>query len=335
MKSEPNLKTVAKMANVSIATVSRAINYPDKVDPSTLSRINKIIKEINYRPNRVAQRLRIKGGHRKIFGLLVPDIQNPFYVDVIRGVEDYAYSRNYALLMCNFAQSKDKETMYLNIMKSESVDGMIVAPYDEFDKEVIDLLQKGFPIVCVDRGLGDYQDVDIILVDNEKGAYEAVSLMIKKGHKRIAYIGGLPSIPTSQQRKDGYVKALQKNNITIDDSLIKFGDSKHESGKEIARKLLSLKNPPTAIFTGNNLITLGALESIHASGKKIPQDVAIIGFDDMPWSISLNPPLTAVRQPGYEIGKRAADMLYQRILDPERAYSKVMLNTVLIERNSC
>ncbi len=334
MRKQSSLKEVANKAEVSIATVSRALNYPDKVDPTTLSRINKIIKEVNYKPNRVAQRLRIKDGHRKIIGLLVPDIQNPFYVDVVRGVEDYAYSRNYALLMSNFAQSKDKEKMYLDILKSESVDGLIVAPYDEHDEEVISLIKSGIPTVCVDRGLSDIP-VDVILVDNEKGAFDAVNLLIKKGHKRIAYVGGLPSIPTSQLRKDGYERALKSNKIEIDKNLIKFGDSKHESGKKIARELLKLKNPPTAIFAGNNLITLGALETIHSLNLTIPKDVAIVGFDDMPWAISLNPPLTAVKQPGYDIGKQAAGLLYQRIMDPDKLTAKTILNTELVIRNSC
>lgn len=334
MKKESSLKEVAAKAKVSIATVSRALNSPNKVDPSTLARINKVIKDVNYKPNRVAQRLRIKEGHRKIIGLLVPDIQNPFYVEVVRGVEDYAYSRNYALLMSNFAQSKDKEKMYLDIMKSESVDGLIVAPYDEYDQEVIALVNSGIPIVCVDRGLADVP-VDVILVDNEKGSFDAVNLLIKKGHKRIAYIGGLPSIPTSQTRKDGYLRALKQNDIAVDENLIKFGDSKHESGRKIASQLLKLKNPPTAIFAGNNLITLGALETIHTLNLAIPEDVAIIGFDDMPWAISLNPPLTAVKQPGYDIGKHAAGLLYQRIMEPDRLPAKTMLNTELVIRNSC
>ena len=335
MQKHPSLKDVAEKANVSIATVSRSLNYPEKVDPKTLSRVNKVIKELNYRPNRVAQRLRIKEGHRKIIGLLIPDIQNPFYVDVVRGVEDYAYGRNYALLMCNFAQNKEKESMYLDIMVSESVDGMILAPFDEYDQDVINLLQKDYPIVCVDRGLADYQDVDIVLVDNERGAFEAVSYLIEQGYEKIAYVGGLPSIPTSRQRRDGYVRALQKFNIPVKDEWIKFGDSKHTSGKDIVRELLQLEERPTAFFTGNNLITLGALESIHSMNLAIPQDIGIIGFDDMPWSISLNPPLTAVKQPGYEIGKRAADLLYQKILEPEKPSVKMMLNTELMIRDSC
>ena len=334
MKKNISLKDVAKKAGVSVATVSRALNYPEKVDRDTLNRINKIIKEFKYKPNRVAQRLRRRGGQKKIMGLLVPDIQNPFYVDVIRGVEDFAFSRNYALIMSNFAQDKEKEKMYLDIMKSESVDGLIVAPFDEHDKDVINLVKNGIPTVCVDRGLMDI-DIDVVLVDNEKGAYNAVNLLISKGHQRIAYVGGLPSIPTSQQRKDGYIKALQKNNLSVDETLIRFGDSKSSSGKKITKELLELKNPPTAIFAGNNLITLGALETINYMNLNIPKDVAIIGFDDMPWSISLNPPLTAVKQPAYDIGKKAAGILYQRIMEPDSVTAKVVLDTELIIRRSC
>jgi LacI family transcriptional regulator/LacI family repressor for deo operon, udp, cdd, tsx, nupC, and nupG len=328
------LRDVAEKAGVSTATVSRVLNNAPNVNPETRSRVEKAIKALNFKPSRVAQRLRIKDGHRKMIGLVVPDIQNPFYVEVVRGVEDKAYANNYALLMCNFAQDEIKEKLYLDIMKSESVDGLIVAPVHERDKDVQDLVLSGLPIVCVDRGLSDL-DVDVVLVDNEQGAYDAVNYLIKLGHTRIAYIGGLPTIPTSRQRRMGYESALKDNNLKLDESLIKFGDSKHESGKVLAGELLQMKDPPTALFTGNNLITLGALETIHSRGLNVPNDISILGFDDMPWSISLNPPLTAVSQPGYEIGRRAADMLFQRIAEPEQGSAKIVLKTKLIIRQSC
>jgi DNA-binding LacI/PurR family transcriptional regulator len=328
------IKEVAKHAGVSPATVSRVLNEADNVSPATRLKVEKAIKLLNFKPSRVAQRLRTKDGHRKMIGLVVPDIQNPFYVEVVRGVEDKAYSKNYALLICNFAQDEIKAKLYLDIMKSESVDGLIVAPVHEGDKDVQNLVMSGLPLVCVDRGLSDL-DVDVVVVDNEQGAYEAVNYLAKLGHSRIAYIGGLPTIPTSRQRKNGYTRALIDNNLPMDESLIKFGDSKLESGKALTKILLEIKNPPTAIFTGNNLITLGALESIHAKGLQIPKDISILGFDDMPWSSSLNPPLTAVSQPGYEIGKRAADMLFQRIAEPNQGSAKVVLKTKLVIRQSC
>lgn len=329
-----NLKDVAKLAGVSTATVSRVINGSDKVNPDTKKKILKAINKLNFKPSRVAQSLRFKDGKRKLIGLIVPDIQNPFYVDVIRGIEDIIYSSGFAVLICNFGQNSVKEKLYIELMEAESVDGLIVAPVDEKDEKVIDLIRSGLPVVCIDRGISD-EPVDIVVVDNENGAYSAVELLIKRGHKRIAYVAGLPNIPTTIQRLDGYKSALQKYGIKYDEKLVVYGNSKHESGKKLSAQLLDLNEPPTALFTGNNLITLGALETIHSRGLNIPGDIAICGFDDLPWSISLNPPLTAVSQPGYEIGRSAAELLFQRIADPSRGNVKLELKTKLIIRNSC
>ncbi len=329
-----SLKEVAKLAGVSVATVSRVINNSAKVSPETVKIVNKAIKKLDFKPSRVAQRLRVKDGRKKLIGLIVPDIQNPFYVDVVRGVEDMSYENGFAIYMCNFAQDESKERLYLDLMQSESVDGLILAPVNEKDDRVIKLVNSGLPIVCVDRSLSDVE-VDSVVVNNEEGAFAAVNHLASLGYKRIAYLGGLPGIPTTRQRMNGYISALKKNGIKVDKKFILTGDSKHISGKKMASELLDLEQPPEALFTGNNLITLGALEVIHSRGLKIPDDVAIIGFDDMPWSISLNPPLTAVSQPGYEIGRRAADILFQRIEEPDRENVQLVLNTKLVIRESC
>lgn len=330
-----SLKEVAKLAGVSVATVSRVINNSAKVSPETIKKVNRAIKTLDFKPSRVAQRLRVKDGRKKLIGLIVPDIQNPFYVDVVRGVEDISYENGFAIYMCNFAQDESKERLYLDLMRSESVDGIILAPVSEKDEQVINLVRSGMPVVCVDRGLTDDVKVDSVVVKNQEGAFNAVEHLINKGYKRIAYMGGLKNIPTTMQRMNGYIEALKKYNIDVDKSIILTGDSKHISGKNMAAELLEMDRPPDALFTGNNLITLGALEVIHNKGLKIPEAIAIIGFDDMPWSISLNPPLTAVRQPGYEIGRRAADLLFQRIEEPDRENVQLVLNTKLIVRNSC
>ena len=329
-----SLKEVAKLANVSIATVSRVVSGAEYVSESTRKTVLKAVHKLDYKPNKVAQRLRSKSGNKKLIGLIVPDIQNPFYVDVVRGVEDMCYSNNFAVFMCNFAQDETKERLYLDLMKSEAVDGLILAPASEKDVEVIKLVKSGLPVVCVDRSLKEV-DVDSVVVDNRNGAFSAVEFLINRGYKKIAYLGGLPNIPTTIQRQRGYTDALVKNGFKLNESFILTGDSKHISGKKMATELLEMDNPPDALFTGNNLITLGALEVIHNKGLKIPDDIAIIGFDDMPWSISLNPPLTAVSQPGYEIGRRAADMLFNRIAEPERENVQLVLNTKLVIRDSC
>jgi len=328
-----SLHDVAKKSKVSISTVSRVINEARNISPETLLRVQKAIKVLDYKPNRVAQRLRLPTGQRKVIGLLVPDIQNPFYVDVVKGVEDLALANGFAVLMGNFGQEQDKEALYLDLMLSESVDGLIVGPSDEKQNKIAELIKNEFPLVCIDRSLSVI-DSDVVLVNNHDAAFHAVEHLIQRGYKRVAYIGGLGTIATTMKRKEGYIAALTKYNIEIDKQLIRLGDSKHQSGKSLAGELLDLPTPPDAFFTGNNLITLGALETIHNRGLRIPEDIAIVGFDDMPWSISLNPPLTAVSQPGYEIGKRAAEMLFHRIVDPHRKPVQLVLNAELIIRKS-
>ncbi len=329
-----SLTDVAKKAGVSIATVSRVINNGTNVNEETRAKVLKAVKELKYQPSRVAKRLRSKSLSSNLLGLLIPDIQNPFYVDVLRGVEDVAYDNNYAIIMCNFAQDERKEKMYLDILQQESIDGLIAAPAHEKDANVIKLLNDGLPIVCVDRGLVG-KEVDVVVVNNRDGAYQAVDHLVKQGYKRIAYISGQKQIPSSKYREQGYRDALEDGGMVVDLELIKYGDSKHNSGVELCEELLNMKNPPDAIFTGNNLITLGALETIHKRKLKIPEDVAVVGFDDMYWSISLNPPLSAVRQPAYEIGRRACELLIQRISDPARSVIQMTLNTQLVIRESC
>lgn len=328
-----SMNDVANRAGVSIATVSRVLNNNGKVNEATRAKINKAIKELKYQPSRVAKRLRSKSVSSNLFGVLIPDIENPFYVEVLRGIEEMAYHNNYAIIMCNFGQDEVKEKLYLEILQSEGIDGLIAAPAREDDPQLKKMVNDGLPIVCVDRGLVGI-NVDVVLVDNATGAFNAVDFLAKSGYKRIAYIAGLPEIPSSRLREKGYKEALAANGIPFNPELVKFGNSKHESGIKLCAELLDLPNPPDALFTGNNLITLGALETIHERKLKIPRDIAIIGFDDMYWSSSLNPPLTAVRQPAFEIGKRAVEMLIQRIQDPQRSSVQMTLNTELMKRSS-
>lgn len=328
-----SMNDVARQAGVSVVTVSRVVNNSASVNELTRTRVLKAIKDLKYKPNRVAKRLRSKSLSGNLLGVMIPDIRNPFYVDVLRGIEDVAYHNNYAIIVCNFGQDETKEKMYLDILQSESIDGLIVAPVREDDAKVISLVKSGLPLVCVDRGLVSV-DVDVVLVDNVKGAFLAVDHLAKKGFKRIAYIAGKPEIPSSRYRGEGYRKALESNGLMYDEGLVKYGDSSHESGVRLCAELLEMDPRPDALFTGNNLITLGALETIHNLGLSIPQEVGIVGFDDMPWSSSLNPSLTAVRQPAYEIGKRAAELLIHRISEPGRAAISMMLNTELIVRKS-
>lgn len=333
-KDIANLKSVAELAGVSIATVSRVLNGDPVVRLETRTAVQRAIQTSGYRPNRVAQRLRSTSRTNKLIGLLIPDIQNPFYVDVIRGIEESAYSHRSAVLIGNFSQDASREKMYIHILKSESVDGFIVAPHDGHDRYVEELINEGYPVVCIDRGLSNLS-TDVVKSDNEKGAFGAVEHLIRLGHRRIAHITGDPAIPTTQERIEGYLGALRKHGIPIDETLISGRASDFKSGFDITRHLLDLPNPPQAIFTGNNLLTLGSLEMIHSRDLKIPENIAILGFDDMYWAASLNPALSAVRQQGFEIGRRATELLYQRIKDPNRVPAEVIIRTELMVRRSC
>ena len=328
------LKDVADKAQVSISTVSRVINEEPLVKPKTREKVEAAIAELNYLPNRVAQRLRSITSKNKLIGLVLPDVQNPFYVDVIRGVEECAYEHNFAVMIGNFDQDMAKEKLYLDVLQSELVDGLIVAPSHGKDQHIIDVIGNGYSVVCIDRGLIGI-DVDVVKVDNEVGAFGAIEYLIGLGHTRIAHITGHTQIPTTQERIAGYDKAMEKHGIAIDPELVKNSQSNYQSGSDLMQELLDLRNPPTAVFTANNLLTLGALRSIHARGLNIPDDISIVGFDDMYWSNSLNPPLTAVRQSGHDIGYKAAELLLQRMKHPKRPASSVVLKTQLMVRQSC
>ena len=329
-----SLKDVALKAGVSTATVSRVINGDSKVVLETKHKVQKAIKELNYTPSRVAQRLRSKGKESKLIGLVLPDIENPFYVDMVKGIELVAYNHGYSVIIGNFSQNKARSEMYIDILKAEGVNGFIVAPVTNDDQKVKELIKSGYQVTCVDRDI-EGVEVDVVKVNNEEAAYEAVRHLINLGHRRIGHVGGQWDIPTSKARLAGYRRALEESSLPVDPGLIINKSSSFQSGVESASILLDLPQPPTAIFAGNNLLTLGALRAIHARNMNIPKDISIIGFDDMYWSESLNPPLTAVRQDGFEIGRRATELLLSRMVDPDRPCIKVTLDAKLKVRKSC
>lgn len=329
-----NLKDVAKKAGVSTATVSRVINGDNRVLMETRHKVQKAIKELDYRPSRVAQRLRSKGKESKLIGLVLPDIENPFYVDMVRGIEIAAYDKGYSVIIGNFSQNKARSEMYIDILKAEGVNGFIVAPVGNKDPKVMELIKSGYQVTCVDRDI-EGVEVDTVKVNNEEAAYEAIKHLINLGHKRIGHVGGQWDIPTTKARIVGYKRALRESGIPIEDKLIIAKSSNFQSGVEATSVFLEMDQPPTALFTGNNLLTLGALRAIHARELNIPKDIAIIGFDDMYWSESLNPPLTAVHQDGFEIGRRATELLLNRMVEPSRPCIKVILDAKLRIRKSC
>lgn len=328
-----SLQDVARRAKVSIATVSRVLNKSDKVVPETRAVVEQALLDLGYRPSRVARRLRMNSGRAHLVGLIIPDIQNPFYAEIARGVEDVAYANEYALILCNSDENLDKERFYLDVMRDESVDGLVLPPFDDSDSAVIGMVKTGLPVVCVDRSLAKVQ-TDLVEVDNHRGAFEAVNHLVEKGHRSIGLIEGRSHVSTSRERRRGYLDALAAHGIAARKELMRSGDFKQESGRVLANELFDLRKPPTALFVCNNLMTVGALAALHHRGLRVPHDVAVVGFDDLPWAEALDPPPTVVRQPAYEVGRQAMELLLKRIMEPARPAVTVRLLPELVIRRS-
>ncbi|HKG92879.1 MAG TPA: LacI family DNA-binding transcriptional regulator [Gemmatimonadaceae bacterium] len=328
------LKDVARVAGVSVSTVSRVLTASPLVNEATRERVQRAMDELQYRPNRVARRLRRDTANASLIGLIVPDIQNPFFAELVRGVESVAQRHGYMVFLGNSDEDESQERRYLELMRAESVDGVILPASSDIAQTVVELARDGIPVVCVDRRL-PRAGLDTVIADNVHGAQVATDHLLRVGHRRIGFIGGRPELSTSQERLQGYRQALQEHGLELDRSLVREGDSRQESGRRMAKELLEMESPPGALLVGNNLMTLGALEAIHSLGLRIPEDVAIVGYDDVPWALALNPPLTAIRQPSYEIGQRAAELLLRRIEEPNRSTTLVTLQPELVVRGSC
>ncbi|MBE7537830.1 MAG: LacI family DNA-binding transcriptional regulator [Opitutaceae bacterium] len=334
MKKNASLIDVARRARVNISTVSRTINKTGKIGADTQARVLKAMRELGYKPNRVARRLRTRDSSSFLLGLIIPNIQNIFFADLARGVEDVAFRSNYAVLLCNYDEDEAKERFYLDVMQLESVDGIILPPIHEEDDAVLQVVRNGTPVVCVDRSLAR-GGLDKVEIDNHLGALRAVEHIISQGHRRIGLIGGPADSSTGRERLRGYKDAHTQAGIPLKSELMRFGDFKQDSGQTLAHELLGLANPPTALFVCNGLMTIGALEAIAARGLRIPKQVAIVGFDELPLAGVFNPPLTVVRQPAYEVGKCAAELLLKRIEDSDRPATSLKLHPDLVVRKSC
>lgn len=328
---QPTSQDVAQRAGVSIATVSRVLNDSPHVRPAVKRKVLRAIKALNYQPNRTAQRLRAK--QSKVLSLIISDIQNPFFTAVVRGIEDVAYQNGYSLLLCNSDEDPEKEQLYVDVMRAEAVAGVIIASASEAEPHIDDLLDAHIPVVAIDRRIKDRR-VDSVLVANTQGAYNAVAHLIALGHRRIGFIG-LPLTRTmGRERYEGYQRALRANGLSVTRSYVRIADAKQHGGHDSTLDLLTQAPHLTALFVANNLMTLGALEALRERGLKIPDDISIIGFDDMPWANLLQPPLTAIAQPTYAMGQKAAELLLERLQNPHQPISHIQLDTTLIVRGS-
>jgi DNA-binding LacI/PurR family transcriptional regulator len=289
------------------------------------------VEKLGYQPNRVARTLRVQSS--QIIGLIISDIQNPFFTALVRAVEDQAYAHQYAVFLCNSDENFDKESLYIDLLMAERVAGVIIVPTNENAGSINKLYKAKIPLVVVDRQIRDL-DLDTVSIDNVKAAHDLVAHLVENGHQRIGAILASPEITTGYERFQGYMAALNEQGIQFDPSLVRTGLPREVLGRQFVDELLSLPTPPTALFTGNNLLTVGALHGIKDRGLKIPDDLSLVAFDDMEWYSVISPTLTAVAQPIYEMGWAAADLILKRIDNPNKPIEKVIYKPELRIRES-
>lgn len=324
-----NIKEVAEAAGVSTATVSRVLSNGAHVRPEVRKRVQEAVDRLGYRPNLVARSLRSQ--HTSTLGLIVSDIRNPFFTSISRAVEDTAYEQGYSILLCNTDEDSEKEAIYLNLMQDANVAGIIFSPTRQMAANFSSLALT-IPIVVVDRTIKG-ADVDAVLLDNEEAGSRLTTHLIENGYRRIAAICGERST-TGRERRTGYEQALRAHGLSPAAELMTYVPPKPESGYAAARAMLDLPQPPDAFFTTNSLLAEGTLQAIRERGLMIPNQIALVTFDETTWASLVQPPVTLIAQPTYEIGRTAAELLLQRVADPSRATRQVILKGQLVARGS-
>jgi len=322
------IRDVAARAGVSVATVSRALNGHPTVNTELADRVKKAAEVLGYRPNGIARNLRRQS--TDVLALIISDIGNPFFTAVARGVEDVAQRSGYSVLLCNADEDSEKEARYLRVVEQEQVAGVILSPHGA-DSGVARLRQAGIPLVVIDRPLRDEEDS--VMVRSREGAEVATTHLIDAGWRRPACVTGPEDAATAQARLTGYRDAVAARGGL--ENLFVHAPYRQAGGASAAAQLLDLDDPPDALFVANSQMTLGVLDEIKRRGLRIGTDIGVITFDDAPWAPFVNPPISVVAQPAYDIGAQAAQLLMERLKSqaPE-ARRHIVLSTTLIVRDS-
>jgi LacI family transcriptional regulator len=304
------MKDVAELAGVSASTVSHVLNGTRKVSEDTRERVRLAIEELGYEPNLLAKSLKVS--RTFTIGLLISDIQNPFFTSVIRGAEDVALSRGYHLFLCNTDEDPNREDEYVRELSKKRVDGLIVASSASRRNHTLQLRLEDVPFVFMDREVEGIE-ADTVSVDNRLGMRLIAEHLTQLGHERVGMVSGPLEKSSGYERYHGLRDALADLGLPLRDSLVRFGDFRVSGGREAAEELLRLPEPPTALVVSNNQMTLGALLAVRELGLRVPDEVSVVSFDDMEWAPLANPPLTALAQPTYEMGATAARILLDKI----------------------
>jgi LacI family transcriptional regulator len=323
---------VARHAGVSMSTVSHVVNQTRKVDPVTAAIVERAIAETGYTPNTIARALaRSATG---TVGIAISAISNPYFSDIICAIETECARLGLMVFLADTQDDPARELQVLKALHQRRVDGIILAAAADPELRSLTYIRDSkIPCVLVDRLLS--QEFDQIGVQNKRAMTELVAHLIGHGHRRIGFVGGQPDFATTLERIEGYKAALKAGGLQADPSLIRAGNSTVAAASVATTELLSLAGPPTAIATGNNLATIGAMQAIRKAGLRVPKDLALVAFDDFEWAECFEPRLTAIAQPVQELGRRAASVLVERIRNPAAEHRTTRLKPTLIIRDSC
>jgi LacI family transcriptional regulator len=308
----PTIRDVAERAGVSVGTVSHVLSGSGTVSAVRRERVLAAIRDLDYRLNPIARSLKTR--QTKMLGAVVADITNPFYPQLVRGAEDAALKRHYILITVNTDDQVEREREVMAMLLARRVDGLLLVPSPNAKdrSHIVAAVAAGTPLVAVDRYVEGIE-TDSVAVNNSKGVQMAMNHLIRLGHKRIAYVGADWELSNTRQRRRGYEQALHDAGIPLDPAILCFGDFRQPSGYRLTKELCLSSDPPTAIFAGNAMMGMGALQAVQELGLKCPQEISIAIFDDLPFMNIVQPHPTAVSQPAYAIGVRAADLLIDRI----------------------
>lgn len=323
---------VAKRAGVSAMTVSRVINNSGYISQETRERVEQAIAQLGYVPNALARSLRFK--QTKTIALVLTDITNPFFTTVARGVEDTASKQGFSVMFCNTDESQDDEAEYLNVLMQKQVDGMLLVPASCSQESVGFLQERGVPFVVLDRRIPDVH-VDTVRGDSEQGAYQLIQHLLELGHRRIAVLSGPAAVTTAIDRVVGYRHALADAGLDTNTSIVYYGPFTQEGGYRMAQQALAATPQLTAIFAANNFIAIGAFRALREAGLRVPEDISMVAFDDIPDALVINPFLTVAGQPAYEMGQQATSLLLARLAGTGPTETQdIVLPTQMIVRKS-
>lgn len=330
----PTMAAVAEKAGVSIFTVSAVVNGTAQVSEERRLRVEKAIEAIGYKHNAVARSL--KTGRTLTIGVVVGDITNPFYTDVVAVIQQELHRSGYAVMLCCNDRSAELQAEHISLLRNRMVDGLIISPVGNDEQLQAALKGARIPVVLVDRTLRD-DLYDAVVLDNRAAVTEAMQYLLSLGHRRIGFISGHPASYTGRERLEGYRASLKAAGIPVEDELCQLGGFRAEEAYTSALRLLTGPNPPTAIFPANNLMMIGTMKAVRDLGLNCPDDISVVGFDDFPWAEAFIPQLTTIAQPVRQFGEESVRLLIGRLAEKTKRMPPrhVVLRGELKVRTSC